>query len=220
MKRVMITGATGMIGKIILRQCLESAEISEVITLGRKQSGIQHARLKEIIHDDFSDYSAIESLFEGIDITWFCIGVYTGAAPDQEFKKITVDYTAAFADTLKRKSPHAVFCFFSGAGADRSEKSRIPFARYKGMAENHLFSKQFDQLYIFRPSYIYPVEKRKEPNLGYRIYRMLYPLVRLLGKRFSIRSTDLGEVMFRAGMSGTEKKILENSDILKLVGHS
>ncbi|HEX5169174.1 MAG TPA: hypothetical protein VFW11_08355, partial [Cyclobacteriaceae bacterium] len=177
-------------------------------------------KLKEIVLSDFTDYSAIASSLRNIDVAYFCVGVYTGAVPDAEFKKITVDYTLKFADAVKENSPNATLCFLSGEGADRSEKSRLSFARYKGMAENYLISKSFRQLYIFRPGYIYPVEKRKEPNFGYKLYRALYPLIALFGSGFSIKSTELGEAMFKTGLHGTGKSTLENADILNLVHHN
>jgi hypothetical protein len=218
MKRVIITGASGMIGDIVMQHCLASDEVREVLSIARKSSGLQHPKLKEIIPDDFTNFSGQASQFENIDIAFFCLGVYTGAVPDPEFKRITVDYTIHFADALYAGSPGATFCFLSGDGADRMEKSRMSFARYKGMAENHLLSRKFAQLYIFRPGYIYPVQKRTEPNVGYRIYRALYPLLRhVMGKNVSVRSTELGRAMFQAGMTGAAKDTLENRDILNLV---
>lgn len=114
MKEIIITGASGMVGGIVLRECLDSPEIGKVVSLVRRASGISHAKLAEIMVDDFCDYSTHEEHFKGIDIAYFCIGVYTGAVPRDEFRKITVDYTKAFADTLKKNSPQASFCFLSG----------------------------------------------------------------------------------------------------------
>jgi hypothetical protein len=187
-----------------------------VISIVRKPGGISQSKLKEVIHSDFENYTDVSMYFKEIDVAYFCIGVYTGTVPDSEFKRITVDYTVHFADVLMEKSPHATLCFLSGGGADLKEKSMISFARYKGMAENYLIHKSFNRLYIFRPNYIYPVEKREEPNLFYKVYRMLYPLIRLLGKRFSIKSTELASAMFRTGLNGADKMILENQDILLL----
>ncbi len=110
-------------------------------------------------------------------------------------------------------SPKATFCFLSGQGADQKEKSRIAFAKYKGMAENYLTKLQFGALYIFRPGYIYPVEKREEPNLSYRIFRKLYPLMKKIYPQGAITSEELSNSMFKAGMVGAFKSILENQDI-------
>ena len=217
MKSVLICGSSGMIGGLVLKQCLASAEIDKVTSIVRRASGLNDPKLNEVIHDNFLDYSAIDSHFSDQDIIFYCIGVYTGQVRDEQFKKITVDFTKAFADTLKQQSPQATFCFLSGSGADQSVKSRISFARYKGMAENYLIEREFPQLFIFRPAYIYPVEKRKEPNLSYTVFRYLYSLFKLLGKKYSVKSTELAKAMFIAGTKGAEQTILENEDILHLV---
>ena len=216
MKNVIITGATGMVGGIVLRECLNSSNISKVISIVRRSSGISHAKLEEVIHADFMNYQGAEHYFENIDAAYFCIGAYTGAVPDDKFKQITVDFTTVFADALKQKSPNATFCLLSGQGADQTEKSRVAFAKYKGMAENYLIKQDFGNLYIFRPAYIYPVEPRQEPNLMYRISRKLYPLLKNVFPSTVITSEQLGQAIFKAGIQGAEKTVLENQDIKKV----
>lgn len=216
MKNVIITGVTGMVGGIVLQKCLKSNEISSVISLTRKKTGIIHEKLNEVIIDDFTNYSDFENYFRNIDLAFFCIGVYTGAVPRDEFRKITVDYTVAFADKLIECSPNANICFLSGAGADQSGKSRMMFAKDKGIAENYLIQKQFKTLSIFRPGYIYPVMKRKEPNFSYRLSRTLYPILKTLIPNKVITSEGLAQAMFTAGLSSTGKTVLENVDIKKL----
>ncbi len=216
MKKVIITGASGMIGGIVLRECLKSPEIEKVTSIVRRLSGITHDKLEEVIHQDFTDYSDIISHFKDQDIAHFCIGVYTGQVPDDQFKVITLDFAKAYADAVKQNSPGATLCLLSGQGADQTEKSRMSFAKYKGMAENYLISKKFDQLYLFRPSYIYPVEKRKEPNFSYRMFRSLYPLLKNLFPNMAITSEILGKAMFKAGLNGAGKMVLENEDIKKV----
>ena len=211
MKNVLITGASGMIGDLILEYCLDSQEISKITSLVRKKRSEQHDKLNELVITDFLDYSNHENAFENIDVVYFCIGVYTGAVPDEQFKEITVDFTIAFTKMLKKHSPKANLIFLSGAGADRKEKSRISFAKYKGMAENYLFA-NLDNISTFRPGYIYPVSKRYEPNFSYRLYRTLYPLIKLMGPSASIKSTDLAKAMFRAGISGSGHNTVENRD--------
>lgn len=213
MKKIIITGASGMVGGIILREALNSSEIEKVTSIVRKPSGQQHDKLEEVVHDDFNDYKKINHLFENQDAAYFCIGVYTGAVSDDKFKMITVDFAKAFGDAVKQNSPQAILCFLSGAGADLKEKSRMSFARYKGMAENYLMSLNLGGLHIFRPGYIYPVEKREEPNLAYRIYRKLYPILNKLIPSSAITSEQLAKSMFRAGLHGTAQTILENEDI-------
>lgn len=218
MKKIIIAGASGMVGNVILRECLDSSEVSQLTSLARRASGINHPKLKEITHKDFLDFSTIKEHFTGQDVAHFCIGAYTGAVPDDKFKIITVDMAQSFADAVLEGNSNATFCLLSGAGADPEEKSRVSFARYKGMAENYLIAKGFKGLNIFRPAYIYPVEKRVEPNLMYRVSRSLYPLLKNLMPGSAITSEELGKAMFKAGIEGANHGILENTAIKKLNG--
>ncbi len=216
MKNVIIAGASGMIGSLVLEHCLSSSEIVQVTSLVRRKTKNKHSKLKEVLINNFTDYSEQTDLFKNIDAAFFCIGVYTGQVSDDQFKEITVDYAIAFAEVLKANSPKARLCFLSGAGADRSEKSRASFARYKGMAENQIAELGLS-FHTFRPGYIYPVTPRKEPNIMYRIMRLLYPLIRLGGSNSSIKSTELAIAMFNVGLHGAKSEILENKAILEYV---
>ncbi|NKI30510.1 NAD(P)H-binding protein [Croceivirga thetidis] len=213
-KKVVIAGASGMIGQLVLEQCLSSNEVTEMISLVRKTTETKNPKLKEVVIENFADYSGQDDTFKNVDTAFFCIGVYTGQVPDKKFKEITVDYAVAFAEAVKTANPKATLCLLSGAGADRSEKSRTSFAKYKGMAENQISSLGLN-FYTFRPAYIYPVPPRKEPNLMYRISRILYPLIRLMGPNGSIKSTELASAMFKVGLNGADTEILENKTILE-----
>ena len=212
--KVLLTGSTGMIGGLILKHCLNSNEITEMNSLVRKPSGTIHSKLKEIVIENFEDYSQYANLFKEVDIAYFCIGVYTGQVSDDLFKAITVNYAVQFANALKQLSPNARLCLLSGAGADRTEKSSTSFAKYKGMAENQISALDMN-FYTFRPAYIYPVEPRIEPNIGYKISRVLYPVIKIFGKRLSIKSTELALAIFNVGFNGAENEILENRAIFK-----
>ncbi len=216
MKNIIIAGASGMVGSILLKHCLSSSEVAQVASLVRRKSNHQHPKFKEIIVKDFTDYSNNATLFKNIDAAFFCIGVYTGQVSDDKFKIITVDYAVAFAEALKANSPNANLCLLSGAGADRTEKSNASFARYKGMAENQISALGLN-FYAFRPGYIYPVTPRKEPNIMYRAMRLFYPLIRLGGSNSSIKSTELATALFNVGMNGAKKEVLENRDILEYI---
>ena len=217
MKNVIITGATGMVGSLVLRECLDNNEVQTVTIIVRRSTGITHKKLLEVVHEDFTDYSDISGSFKNKDIAYYCIGIYTGQVSRDEFQKITVDFTKAFANMLKQQSPGATFCFLSGMGADRTERSRMMFAKDKGIAENFLLGKKFSQAYIFRPAYIYPVTPRKEPNFGYKLYRALYPVMKVLFPNGVIESTALAKAMFMAGIEGAEKTTLENKDIKRIL---
>lgn len=210
--KVIITGSTGMIGELILKDCLKSDKISDVRSLVRKPTGLKHQKLNEIIIHNFEDFSEHLNLFQDINIAFFCIGVYTGQVSNELFKKITVNYAVKFANALKLKSPDSTICLLSGAGADLSEKSKTSFAKYKGMAENQISSLDLN-FYSFRPAYIYPVTQREEPNLMYRILRFIYPIIKIFGESTTIKSTELAQAMFNVGISGADKKIIENKEI-------
>lgn len=215
--KVIITGATGMIGSLVLELCLKSEEVSNVTSLLRRASGIKHVKLNEVVIDDFLNLDESASYFESIDIVFYCLGVYTGAVDRDQFRKITVDYPETLARVLYEKNPDIRFCLLSGKGADRSERSRLMFARDKGAIENRLSEIGFKSFHAFRPSYIYPVTPRKEPNFSYKGSRFLYPLLKLLGSGFSIKSTELASAIFNVGLNGCDLEILENKDILKMV---
>ncbi len=213
MKTVIITGTNGMIGRLILENCLLHQNINKVISITRKPLGIKHHKLIEIIHHNFLDFSTIEDQLKNIDIVYYCLGVYTGQVSSNEFKEITVHYTQSFAKTIQQLNPNCSFCFLSGAGADSSEKSTILFAREKGIAENILLQLQFKATYIFRPGYIYPTTPRKEPNIFYALMRKLYKPLAFIYPNIGISSTDLANKIFTVGLNGGTNTIYENRDI-------
>ena len=174
MKKVVIAGASGMVGSLVLEHCLAAPEIDRVSSLVRKRMDREHTKLEEFQVDDFKDFSKLTEAFQKVDIAFFCIGVYTGQVPDWLFKEITVDYAVAFARAVHKANPKATLCLLSGAGADRSEKSRTSFARYKGMAENQISDLGLD-FHTFRPAYIYPVTPRKEPNFFVQSLKGIVP---------------------------------------------
>jgi uncharacterized protein YbjT (DUF2867 family) len=191
-----------------------------VTAIGRKELGISHEKLREVLHRDFADCSPLAEALSGQDAGIFCLGAYTGAVPDAEFRSITVDYTVEFARVLRSNSPDAAFSFLSGNGADPTGRSRIPFARYKGEAENALLAAGFPHVYIFRPAYIYPVGPRKEPNFSYRLLRAIYPAFRVLFPNQVIRADDLGRAMVDVAVRGTGEQrslIFENREIHTMV---
>lgn len=214
--KVIIAGASGMVGNIILQACIEDNEINEIVSLVRKPTSEKSSKLKEVEIENFANYSIHSNHFENIEAAFFCIGAYTGKVSDEQFKEITVDYAVEFAQALANQNPKAKLCFLSGSGADRTEKSRMAFARYKGMAENQIAALGLE-FYTFRPGYIYPVTPREEPNFMYKLSRTLYPLIRLFGSNTSIKSTELAKAMFNVALNGTEQEILENRDITSLV---
>jgi uncharacterized protein YbjT (DUF2867 family) len=211
---------TGMVGGYALRYALNYPTVGLVTAIGRRSLGISRPNLKEVLHQDFGDCSALADALAGQDAAVFCLGAYTGAVSDTELRKVTVDYTVEFGRVLRAASPAAVFSFLSGSGADPTGRSRLAFARYKGEAEKELLAAGFSRLYIFRPAYIYPVEPRKEPNFSYRVLRSIYPVFRMLFPNQVIRADDLAHAMVDVVIWGTDKpesRVLENRDIRAIV---
>jgi hypothetical protein len=183
----------------------------------RKPQNRVHLKLKEVVHANFLDFSPIGSVLENQDVCFFCIGVYTGQVKAAAFREITVGFTQAFANELKRRSPEASFVFLSGQGADSSEKSSLLFAKEKGIAENILLALNFRKIAIARPGYIYPTHPRKEPNFSYVIFKWVYlEFLRFVYPNVGISSEDLGTALFKAGLYGGPKVILENRDLRAL----
>jgi len=221
--RLVIVGATGMVGGHALRYALGHPAVAQVTAIGRRKVGISHPKLVEVLHEDFADCSPLGETLAGQDAAIFCLGAYTGAVTDAELRRATVDYTIEFARALRGSSPAAAFSFLSGSGADPTGRSRMAFARYKGEAETALLAAGFSRLYIFRPAYIYPVEPRREPTFGYRVLRAIYPLFRRLLPNQVIRADDLARAMVNVVLGdaeGDHALVLENRDIRALVDSS
>lgn len=216
-KNILIAGASGMIGGHLLEICLRSQQVGNITVLVRKPLKLVSDKIKQLVTDDFTDYNSFEENLADIDIVFFCIGVYTGSVNRDLFRSITIDYPVALAKAVYRSSPSVKFILLSGAGADRTEKSKMMFAMDKGIAENRLheiFGKNFHSA---RPGYIYPVKKRKEPNVSYVLMRWLYPLIMLLGKNFSITSWQLAQAIFQLGMTEKKQTTFENNELLELI---
>lgn len=214
-----MTGASGMIWSLVLNQCLHDDSIEHVIALNRCPLNITHEKYNEYIVADFSDLSKVAHLLSDIDIVFYCLGAYTGQLDRQAFYDVNVTYPKVLSDTLTSINQKDVrLCLLSGAGADRSGKSRLSFARDKGEIETYLASKH-NEFYAFRPGYIYPVVPRKEPNVSYKISRWLYPLIKMMGNNASITSPQLATTMHHVGLNGTDLKILENRDIFHYFCH-
>ena len=154
MSKVIITGSTGMVGKGVLLECLESPKIEEVLIINRSTLGMEHPKLKEVLLADFSTVESIKDELESYDACFYCMGVSSVGMSEEQYTIITYDVTKAFADVLYELNPDMVFIYVSGTGTDSSEKSRIMWARVKGRTENMVLNKGFKDAYAFRPGAI------------------------------------------------------------------
>jgi uncharacterized protein YbjT (DUF2867 family) len=219
-KRLVMVGATGMVGGYALRYALDNPTVKSVTSIGRKKVGISHPKLKEVLHQNFADCSALADVLLGRDAAVYCLGAYTGSVSDAQLRAITAGYTIEFARVLRNSSPNAAFSFLSGNGADPTGQSRLAFARYKGEAEKALLAAGFPHVYLFRPAYIYPVQSRKEPNFTYRLLSIVYPVFRLLFPNQVIRADDLARVMVDVVLRQKQERqdlVFENRDIRAMV---
>lgn len=215
--KVLIFGATGMVGQGALRESLLDPDVSAVLTVGRSATGAVHPKLRELARSDLFSYSDVEADLSGFDACFFCLGVSSGGMSEAAYERLTYQLTMAAAATLSRLNPNMTFIYVSGAGTDSSEQGRIMWARVKGRTENALLRLPFKAAYMFRPAAIQPVhgERSKTPayRVGYILTKPLFPVLRRLFPSYVLTTEELGRAMILVARWGASKKILESSDI-------
>ncbi len=208
-------GGTGMIGRGALNAALDDIRVTRVLSVVRRASGVRHKKLIEIVHDDFFDFSGIESELAKADICLFCLGITSTGQTEENYRRITYDLTLEFAQTLVRLRPDLTFVFVSGAGT--SVKSRQMWARVKGETERALSALPFANVYHARPGFIKPVEGARSRTALYRvlygILTPLYPILKRLAPNAIIDSNVLGRALLEAGLSGAPENVLETSSL-------
>ncbi len=213
---VVLFGATGMVGRGVLIECLADPGIERVVSLVRRPSGAAHEKLEEIVHGDFTDFGAVSDSMGHLDACFFCLGVSSAGMKEDAYRRVTYDITLAAARTLKASNPDIMFCYVSGAGTDSTEEGRSMWARVKGKTENDLLA-MFERAAMFRPGYIQPVKGVVSSTPLYRVvYAVgapLYPLLRRLAPNAVTTSEVLGRAMIAVARDGAHKKILDSVDI-------
>lgn len=219
--KVLLFGATGMVGQGVLIECLQAADVSLVQSVGRTALDRQHPRLRDLVHTDLLDYSAIESELTGFDACFFCLGVTAAGKTEADYAKLTYDITLAAATTLVRLNPQMTFVYVSGAGTDSSEKGRSMWARVKGRTENALLRLPFKGAYMFRPGIIQPMRGVRSKTSTYQIFyaltRPLLPLLRTMMPSTILTTEVVGQAMLAVARRGASKPVLETADINALV---
>ena len=215
--RIVLFGATGMIGQGVLRECLLDPRVECVLSIGRNVSGVSHAKLREIVLTDLLDYSGIASQLAGFDACFFCLGVTSNGTEPAEYERVTYEIPVAAAETLVRVSPNATFVYVSGAGADSSEHGRIRWARVKGKAENAILRMGFKAAYMFRPGFIQPLHGIRSRTRSYRIFYAvtgpILPLLRAIVPSSILTTEQIGRAMIKVAEVGAPKSVLESQDI-------
>ncbi len=218
--KIILFGATGMVGQGVLRECLIDPGIETVLAVGRSPTGRRHAKLREIIHDNFVDFSKIEPQLSGYDACFFCLGVSSVGMGEERYRHLTYDITMAAARTLARLNPGMVFTYVSGRSTDSSEQGRVMWARIKGKTENDLLKLPFKAAYMFRPAGIQPLHGvRSKTAWVQAIYGVAAPplsyLVRV-APNYMTTSEQLGRAMIKVAREGYPKPMLESEDINRI----
>jgi uncharacterized protein YbjT (DUF2867 family) len=211
-----IFGATGHIGQGVLIECLENPVVTKVLSIGRSPTGREHPKLVELHHTNFLDYTAIKDQMAGYNACFFCLGVSSVGMREETYRLITHDYAVAAARTLSAKNPEMTFCFVSGAGTDETMQSRMMWARVKGQTENDLLALPFKQVFVLRPAFIQPMKGVQTGYAMYKIMRPLFPLLKRIAPKWVTTTEEVGRTMIRLAQYGSEKKVLENTDIIDI----
>jgi len=215
--KVVLFGATGMVGQGVLRECLLSPGIESVLAVGRQGTGLSHPKLREIEHRDFTDFTPLGPRLTGIDACLYCLGITSVGKSESEYARVTRDYALAAATVLVERNPGMTFVFVSGAGADSSEGPGPMWARVKGQTENALRRLPFRAVHVLRPGVIQPQHGIRSRTRAYRLaYTLLGPLLPLLKRLFPGHLTTTGQVaraMIRLAASGAPSRTLQTRDI-------
>jgi uncharacterized protein YbjT (DUF2867 family) len=215
--KVILFGATGMVGQGCLRECLLDADVESVLAVGRSPTGQRHAKLREIVHDNFLDFSGIESQLAGYDACFFCLGVSSVGMSEERYRHLTYDITMAAAKTLARLTPGMVFVYVTGRGTDSTGRGSLMWARVKGKTENDLLKLPFKAAYMFRPAGIQPLHGIRSRTAWYQAaYVVAAPVLSLLNRiapKYVTTTEQVGRAMIRVARDGYPRPVLESEDI-------
>ena len=214
--KIIITGATGMVGEGVLFECLQHPDIKQVLMVNRRPYKIKHPKLEELIVPDFLNLDEFSSLLTNYDACFFCAGISSIGMNEQEYSHITYDITMHFANKLASLNPKMIFNYVSGGHTDSSEKGRIMWARVKGKTENALMKLPFKKVYNFRPGFMKATAGQKNIKSYYKFIGWLYPLFRVLFPNQVSTMSEVGLAMINSVLKGYSKQILEIKDIKSL----
>ena len=215
--KIMLFGATGMVGQGVLRECLVDGDVTQVLSVGRRPTGEQHPKLRELIIPDLNDYKAVEDQLTDFDACFFCLGVSSVGMSEEDYRRVTYDLTLAAAQTLARLNPQMTFVYVSGAGTDSTESGRVMWARVKGATENALMRLPFKAAYMFRPGFIEPMHGvRSKTTLyqaAYVIARPIFGVLRRWAPNRVTTSVQVGRAMLAVAKRGAPAPLVEVPDI-------
>ncbi len=220
--KVIITGSTGMVGRGTLLECLDSDKVSKVLVVNRQSLNMDHPKLKEVLLSDFSNVRSILEDLRGYDACFYCMGVSVLGLNEEQYTRVTYEYTKGFADVLYDLNPEMVFNYVSGTGTDSSEKGRTMWARVKGRTENMVLNKGFKDAYAIRLGAILPERGIKSKTGWYNaFYVVLRPFFPLMKKSKNVMTTtSFGQALINSVLYPQSKKHLENVDLNKLAANT
>jgi len=220
MKKVIITGATGMVGMGVLLECLDHPAIEKVLVIGRNRVDVEHPKLNQLVHKDFTSFTGVKEQLKGYDGCFFCLGISAAGLTEEKYKLITYDYAMSLAQVLYENNPGMTFNYVSGVGTDSSEKGRMMWARVKGKTENDLLKMGFKQAFMFRPGIIIPLRGIRSRTKGYQFmydyFMWLVKLVKALSPGSVVDTTKIGLAMINSMLYGYPEKIIRPKDIIIL----
>jgi uncharacterized protein YbjT (DUF2867 family) len=219
--KVIIFGATGMVGQAVLIACLLDVRVQRVLLIGRSGADVTDPKVEQIVHEDFLDFSSISAELAGYDACFFCLGVSVAGMTEAAYRRVTYYITMSAGRELAERNPSLRFLYISGAGTDSTERGRLMWARVKGETENAVLSLPF-QGYALRPGYIQPMRGVRTKNRLYRnLYRLtggMYPVLSRVAARHVITSDQLARAMLHIAAAGSSKRVLESADLVRLAG--
>lgn len=214
--KVIITGATGMVGEGVLFECLRHPDVSQVLMVNRRSYNIHHPKLKECIIPDFFNLEGFTAQLTGYNACFYCAGISSVGMKEPEYTRITYDTTMHFASKVASLNPNMIFVFVSGSLTDSSETGKIMWARVKGKTENALMKLPFKKAYNFRPGFMKATQGQKNIKSYYKLIAPLYPVLRLIIPSQLSTMSDVGLAMINTVTKGYPKQILEIKDINSL----
>ena len=214
--KVFIFGATGMVGRAALLQCLRDPDVEQVVTIGRTATAAREQKLCEIVHQDMLNYTGMEDSLSGFDACFYCLGVASSGMKEADYERVTYGFAVAAAEMLSHINPGMSFVFVSGSGTDSTEKGRVMWARVKGRTENALLRLPLNA-YMFRPGFIEPMDgiesKTSSYRAFYRVTKPLFPILRWALPNQVLSTRDIGQAMLNVARRGYKKRVLETRDI-------
>lgn len=208
--KVIITGATGMVGEGVLFECINNPKISKILIVGRKKYDTSSTKVKQLIVPDFLKINEYKEQLKGYDACFFCAGISSVGLKEKEYTVITYDTSMIFAKTLLEVNPNIVFNYVSGRSTDSTEKGNVMWARVKGKTENDLMKLGFKAQYNFRPALMLPFDGQKSIK---PIFKIIANMLKYIMPKATLTLSQVGQAMINVVENGYSKQILEVNDI-------